>query len=154
MVIYDRRMKRAVLAVALLLPGCSFSYPMEAMFVDGRLAFDAKRHSSGCIDYFEITNSSGQTMWRVEGKYQYPECKSSLPVVYGVVPHDTEQTAPLRHLRAGERYYIAGNDGDSYYGSFKLREVVAIDNDVEAGRSPPQANGSFNELAQPVGNGS
>lgn len=151
---YDYVMRTIFLIAALALSGCSYSYPIDAVFVGGRLAFDAKKQGSGCIYQLEVTDDSGRPMWSVEGSYQPSSCQSSLPVVYGVAPRGTEQTVRPKRLRTGERYYVWASDGDSYHGSFKLREMIAIDNDHEAGKNAPLLEKRLEELTEPATNSS
>lgn len=141
----------------LLLAGCSYSYPIDVGFVGGKVAFSANEHGSGCLNYLEVKSEAGELMWRFEGPLQLSDCRSDFPLIYGATPRSATASTPAKKLLPNIRYYIAASDGDSYYGSFRVKRVLTIDSDPKNGRDGPFFNGALNGvdgITEPAGNGS
>ena len=156
--IYRHHLRYGLIALApLLLASCSYSYPIDVGFVRGKVAFSAKKHSSGCLDYLEVKSEAGELMWRFEGPLQLSDCRSDFPLTYGATPRSATASTPAKKLLPNTQYYIAASDGDSYYGSFRIGRVLLIDSDSEKGRDGPYFNGALNGvdgMTEPAGNGS
>ena len=123
--------------------GCSYSYPLEVKFLDGKIVFSAEGHSSGCLSALEVTSQTGQSMWKFDGPLRFRDCKNKLPLVYGHVPAGTTAAGPPKRLEPGVTYYVYASDGDTYYGSFEIKRVLKVDSNPEAGRNGPYFNGNF-----------
>jgi hypothetical protein len=133
----------SVLAM-LALTACSYSYPIEVSFIGGRVAFSVSEHSSGCLNYLEVKSETGQLMWRFEGPLRLSGCRNDFPLIYGATPRSATSSVPAKKLLPDVRYYIAASDGDSYYGSFRVRRILSIDSDPVEGRNGPYFNSSLN----------
>src|SRR5665213_3688379 len=137
----------------LALVGCSYSYPLDVSFSASKVMFSAKKHSSGCLDYLEVKSDAGELMWRFEGPLRLSDCRSDLPLIYGHVPPGSTSSIPAKRLRTNVRYYVAASDGDSYFGSFRIQRMLAIDSDPEEGRNGPYFK-EADSLMEAAGNGS
>ena len=133
--------------------GCSYSYPLKVVFLDGNIAFSTDRHSSGCLSTLEVTSQTGQSMWKFDGPLRFTDCKNELPLVYGHIAAGTTSAGPPKRLEPDVTYYVYASDGDTYYGSFKIRRVLKVDSESEAGRNGPYFNGNFPKTTNPVLNG-
>lgn len=141
----------AIGTAAISLVGCSYSYPLDVSFSNGQIVFSAEKKSSGCLDFLEVKSATGEVMWAFDGPLRLSDCKSDLPLVYGRVPAGVKLSQSAKKLKPNEKYYVAASDGDSYYGSFRIRQVMVIDSDPEGGRSGPYFKGDLtNETMSPV----
>ena len=155
--ICHRLSSSACVVAALALTACSYSYPIDVSFIGGKVAFSASEHSSGCLNYLEVKSETGQLMWRFEGPLQLSGCRSDFPLIYGATPRTATSSVPAKKLLSNVRYYIAASDGDSYYGSFRVRRVLSIDSDPAEGQNGPYFNSSLNgvdAMTEPEGSGS
>jgi hypothetical protein len=150
------KMSRAasIALVTSALCGCSYSYPLEVGFSDGKVIFSATKHSSGCLSSLEVTSQTGQSMWKFDGPLRFVDCKNELPLVYGHVPSGTTSAGLPQRLKPDVTYYIYASDGDTYYGSFRIRRMLSVDSDPERGRNGPYFNGNFPKATNSVSDGS
>lgn len=96
-------------------------------------------------------------MWEFEGPLQLSDCRSDFPLNYGATPHSATSSVAAKPLLPNIRYYVAASDGDSYYGSFRIKRVLSIDSDPKEGRNGPYFNGALNgadAMIELAGNGS
>lgn len=127
---------RCALILGLLsLTGCSYSYPVDAFFLDGKLHFRATEKLNGCLNDFSVVSETGETMWAIEGPFRTGPCQDSFPLAYGIAPSELKTRLAAKPLKAGVRYRIEGSDGDRYYGSFQYRRALIITNMPEAARN-------------------
>ena len=129
----------ALFVIALTLRGCSYSYPIWATMVDGRLAFESGDRNYDCFTNIHVAAAGpldsdsailaiedpvergraidrARTAWQTDAVATY-ECKGHFPVVYGAaMPGIT--VVPARPLRVGVPYSVstygprgAGGDG-------------------------------------------
>ena len=115
-------------ALTLAVAGCSYSYPVEAVFIRGKLHFVAEEKLNGCLNDFRVTSEAGEVMWAVEGDFRASPCEDSFPLAYGLVPRGLTSRSAAKPLKAGVLYKIEGSDGDRYYGAFRYRRQVVITN--------------------------
>jgi hypothetical protein len=145
-----------LVAVALLATSCSSSYPIEVTFINGKVAFSASKRLDGCLNYLEVKSESGELMWRFEGPFRHSECHNDFPLIYGSAPQSAASSTCAKRLLPDIRYYVAASDGDSYYGSFRVRRVLSIESDPKEGRNGPYFNSQLNgvdAMTEPPGNG-
>ena len=122
--------------LAMIVGGCSFSHPIEAVFIEGKLHFKADDQLNGCLNDFRVENGSGEVMWAIRGPFRASPCENNFPLAYGVAPKGFEIQVAAKPLRAGVRYTMHGSDGDRYYGAFSYRQTVVITNAPETARKP------------------
>lgn len=122
--------------LALAVAACSYSYPVEAVFIDNKLAFRADDKLNGCLNSFTVESDAGEIMWAIEGDFRSSPCEDNFPLVYGVVPRGLTSRVAAKPLKPGELYKIEGSDGDRYYGAFHYRRVLVITNTPEVARAP------------------
>jgi hypothetical protein len=134
--------------------GCSFSYPLDVGFSAGRIVFSAKEKSSGCLNYFEVTSSTGELMWKFEGPLRLGDCRSDLPLTYGHAPSSVTSLVSAKRLQFNVKYFVAASDGDSYYGSFRIRPVLRLESDPNEGQNGPFFKGDAANMTKPATNGS
>jgi hypothetical protein len=130
----------------LTLLACSYSYPLDVSFSDGKVIFSAKEHSSGCLSDLEVTSEAGETMWKFQGPLRFVDCRNEFPLVYGHLPSGTTAPRKAKPLRPNVTYYIYASDGDTYYGSFRIKPVLVIDSDPEGGHNGPYFRNSLSDL--------
>jgi hypothetical protein len=119
----------------MILAGCSYSYPVEAVFMDGKLHFRASGKLNGCLNDLRVISEAGEVMWSVDGEFRTSPCDDSFPVAYGVAPSGLRDRVAAKPLKAGVRYTVEGSDGDRYYGAFQYRRALVITNTPEVVRS-------------------
>jgi len=127
--------KCALLAAAasLTLAGCSYGYPLDVEFYEGKVSFVANRHGSGCLSYLEVRSESGEVMWHFERPLPHLDCGIDFPLIYGKLPSGTTSSAPAKPLQENIRYNVEASDGDWYSGSFRIRRVLKIESDPNDG---------------------
>ncbi len=121
------KVRLAVCFVAsMLLVGCSYHYPLEAVERNGRIAFEPKDdHGTGCFADFKVTSEAGEVVWEVDaGQYLPPPCENKLPLIYGVVPEGMQERVRAAPMRSGVLYRIEAWDGDSYSGAFRFGQGI------------------------------
>lgn len=123
----------AVIAGSALLAACSYKYSVEAIFIDGELAFVNENTSPYCLISFKFSNSMGAAMWEFDaedGNRNAIKCSPQFPLSYGRAPKGAVTIIPARPLRSGELYTISGSDGTTLEGSFRyqIRRVTTIEN--------------------------
>jgi hypothetical protein len=122
------------LAQCLLLPtvlmGCSYRYEVKATERNGKIVFEPEKdRGSGCLSNFEVKDQNGKLVWKIDaGEYLPPPCVDKFPLVYGVVPKGMAEPVHAEPLRAGVRYRIDAWDGDTYFGAFKFRAGIVVEN--------------------------
>lgn len=122
----------------LMLTGCSFDYPLKAVFMNGKLNFVGAMDEwfSGrtgfCPSYFSVRSQAGVTVWRIETELPPSDCEL-FPLAYGVAPKGWKAVVPATPLKPGERYVLRGEGGDSYHGGFRYHErrVLSLENDAD-----------------------
>jgi len=126
--------RMAALSVLLAAAGCSYSYTLKAEDQDGRIVFvpeikDGRNQGTGCFASFVVETLAGEVMWEWSTKgYKDPPCQNLLPVTYGVLPAGVDEITRAKPLKLGVVYALAAWDGDSYHGTFRLRQGVIADN--------------------------
>lgn len=118
-----------------LLAGCSYSYPVEAIFIRDKLHFVAKDKLNGCLNDFRIVSEAGEIMWAIESDFRSSPCPDNFPLAYGVAPIPLKTKVAAKPLKVGVRYRIEGSDGDRYYGAFFYRGVTVVTNTPESARA-------------------
>jgi hypothetical protein len=121
--------------LALALSGCSSAYPVEAVFISGKLHFVVEDKLNGCLNDFRIESEGGEVMWAIEGNFRSFPCANNFPLAYGVTPVGLKSQVAAKPLKAGVLYKIEGSDGDRYYGAFRYRRTVVITNTPEVARA-------------------
>jgi hypothetical protein len=139
-------MKRliAVSLVCLLLAGCSYDYPLKAVFTNGKLHFigagsDWFFGKTGfCPSYFSVRDQTGETVWRIETDLYPDECEL-FPLAYGDAPTGWRVVVPATPLRSGQRYILNAEGGDSYHGGFRYleRRQLSVENEPDLAFSLP-----------------
>jgi hypothetical protein len=123
-----------LLPFLLILARCSYSYPVEAVFIRGKLHFRVNDKLNGCLNNFQVVSESGEVMWAIEGKFRASPCDDSFPLAYGIAPAGLSSRVAAKPLKAGFRYNVEGSDGARYYGAFRYRRALIITNMPEAAR--------------------
>lgn len=131
----------ASLLGSLALAGCSYSYPVNAVFIANKLHFTVSEKLNGCLKDFSVISEKGEMMWAIEGSFRTSPCENSFPLAYGVAPKGLETRLEAKPLKAGVGYRIKGSDGDRYYGSFRYRSVLIITNTPDSARGFQMGNG-------------
>lgn len=121
--------------VSPLLAGCSYAYPVEAVFIQGKLHFVAKDKFSGCLNDFRVVSEAGEIMWAITSDFRSSPCPDNFPLAYGVAPIPLKTKAAAKPLKIGVRYRIEGSDGDRYYGAFFYRRVTVVTNTPETAKN-------------------
>ena len=118
------------LSLTLALSGCSYHYGLQAVALEGRVAFvPQKAKNTGCFSEFKVTGEAGEVIWELEaGQYLPPPCENKFPIIYGSAPRGMTETVKARPLRDGVLYRAEGWDGDSYSGAFRVRGRAGVDN--------------------------
>jgi hypothetical protein len=125
---------RPLAVVGLTLAGCSYAYPIEAVFINGKLHFRANEKLNGCLNDLNVVSETGEIMWSIHGEFRTSPCDDSFPVAYGVAPNGLQERVAAKPLKAGVRYTVDGYDGDSYYGAFQYRRAIIITNTPDLAR--------------------
>ena len=118
------------------LGGCSYSYPVDAVFIHGKLHFSAKDKMNGCLNEFRVVSETGEVMWAVEGEFRTSPCGDDFPLAYGTTPGALKTLIAAKQLKAGVRYKVEGSDGDRYYGAFRYQRALIITNTPEVAQTP------------------
>ena len=126
------------LAAAGILSSCSADYPVNAVFLEGRLAFVGAEkdwffgETGFCPRYFSVRDESGKTVWRIENATDNVKC-NIFPLFYGVVPEDWRPAVPAEPLKSGHLYIVNGAGGDQYHGAFRYRErrILGVTNEPD-----------------------
>ena len=121
--------------LVLTLAGCSKAYPVEAVFIGGKLHFQAEDKLNGCLNHFRVETEAGEVMWQLEGDFRSSPCKDNFPLEYGVVPEGLKSRVAAKPLKADVLYKIEGSDGDRYYGAFRYRRTIVVTNTPEVARA-------------------
>lgn len=133
----------ALLALPLVLQGCSYSYPIWATMVGGRLAFESGDRDYDCFTNISVTaagplapdpardaiedplkrgeaESLARAAWRTDAVATY-ECKGHFPVVYGA-PMPGITIVAAKPLRIGVPYAVStyGPKGTGGHGCFRI----------------------------------
>ena len=122
--------------LVLALVGCSKDYPVEAVFIEGKLHFRAQDKLNGCLNRFRVESEAGEVMWEVEGDFRSSPCADNFPLQYGMDPKGLTSRVAAKPLRPGVLYKIEGSDGDRYYGVFRYRRTIVVTNTPEIARAP------------------
>jgi len=120
----------------LALAGCSRSYPLKAVFINGTLHFHAEEKLNGCLSDFRVESEAGEVMWAIDGEFRSSPCEDNFPLAYGLAPRGMTTQSPAKPLQAGALYRVGGSDGDRYYGAFRYRRTLVITNTPEIARTP------------------
>lgn len=136
--LHDGRVKLRyiTLVLTLVVAGCSRSYPVEAVFIGGKLHFVVDEKLNGCLNDFTVESEAGEVFWAIDGEFRSSPCEDNFPLAYGVVPRGMTTLSPAKPLKAGVLYKVGGSDGDRYYGAFRYRRTLVITNSPEITRSP------------------
>ena len=124
------------MVLMLAVAGCSYSYPVEAVFINGKLHFQAEEKLNGCLSNFSVESEAGEVVWAIDGEFRGSPCEDNFPLAYGVVPRGMTTLSPAKPLKAGVLYKVRGSDGDHYYGAFRYRRTLVITNTPEIARAP------------------
>ena len=135
---HDERVNARHIPFVLMLAfaGCSGSYPVKAVFINGTLHFHAEKKLNGCLSDFRVESETGEVMWAIEGEFRSSPCEDNFPLAYGLAPHGMTTQSPAKPLQAGALYKVGGSDGDRYYGAFRYRRTLVITNTPEIARVP------------------
>lgn len=132
----------------LTLPGCSYSYDVQAKVSDGRLVLDANpQWGADCVRHVEVRSEddSAGTVWQ-QSISNDDRCENRFPIPYGVplrgrphvydsggVPDAMVRTrAPAvaaERLRVGVTYAVSTTTGATGYGCGRFR--IGADRGVE-----------------------
>jgi hypothetical protein len=133
-----------IVPLAAQLLGCSYSYPIWATMVGGRLAFESGDRAYDCftnirvaargpmvpdpaIDAIADPLKKGEAMERARAAWatdhvQTYECKADFPVVYGAPQPASATVVPAKPLRMGVPYEVStfGPKGAGGHGCFRI----------------------------------
>lgn len=124
----------------LTLSGCSYSYDVEAVMIDGRLAFvpdAASRGRAKCVSHVVVApvepaaGGARSAVWHDAGGH---DCADRFPIFYGE-PLKGEDGTPVapevapQALRPGVVYEVVVTAGTTGYGGRKFR--LTADGQVE-----------------------
>lgn len=127
----------ASVAATGLLAACSYVYSVEAVFIDGKLAFVSEKvnetGSPFCLTSFKVSDAAGSAVWEFNAYDLYenaPKCGPNFPLRYGQAPKGAVTVMPAKLLKAGELYTIEGNAGDALEGSFRyqVKRITTVEN--------------------------
>jgi hypothetical protein len=124
-----------VLAASMALSGCSYTYAVKAVMLDGRLAFvvdPASRERPRCVSRVSVVlehvegseSSDDPTFWDNAGGY---DCEDVFPVFYGVPLAGARASAPAvderpaRRWEPGRTYQVVVVAGATGYGGGRFR---------------------------------
>ena len=141
----------AIVAVALMLQSCSYSYPVLAEVIGGRLAFvsgdndfdciatigvsrEGPRRPDPAIDNLDDPEARGDAIshvraaWRISG-LEY-ECKADYPVFYGARFLGQEEVVPAKKLHVDEPYsvMVGGPNASGGHGCFRIDRQGRVHN--------------------------
>ncbi len=148
-----------VLAAAVILSSCSADYPVNAVFLKGRLAFIGAGkgwffgETGFCPSYFSVRDESGKTVWRIENATDNIKCEI-FPIFYGVAPENWQSVVPAEPLKSGHLYIVNGAGGDQYHGAFRYRErrMLGVDNEPDTANrfEPPPYDWPAEQALEPL----
>lgn len=141
----------AIVAAALMLQSCYYSYPVLAQVIGGRLAFvsgdndfdciatigvsrEGPRQPDPAIDNLDDAEAKGDAIsqvraaWRISG-VEY-ECKADYPVFYGARFLGQEEVVPAKQLHVDEPYsvMVGGPNGSGGHGCFRIDRKGRVHN--------------------------
>lgn len=152
----------ALLAIPLVLQGCSYTYPIWATMVDGRLAFESGDRAYDCFTNIGVYEAGppapdpaveaiedplkradaedrARAAWKTDAVATY-ECKGHFPVVYGA-PMPGITIVAAKPLRIGVPYVVStyGPKGAGGDGCFRINPDRRPENlpDQECAYSEP-----------------
>jgi hypothetical protein len=167
----------ALLASTLALQGCSYSYPIWATMVGGRLAFESGDPAYGCFTNISVAmagplapdpardsiadpvergraEAAARDVWRTDAVATY-ECKGKFPVVYGA-PMPEITIVAARPLKIGVPYAVStyGPKGAGGHGCFKINPDRRPENISDHlcnfdSAPPPEPSGPAEPVAPP-----
>lgn len=120
-----------------LLAACSYVYSVEAVFIDGKLAFvsDETKETGApyCLISFKVSDAAGVAVWEFDAYDLYkdaPKCGPNFPLRYGQAPKGAVTVTPAKPLKVGELYTIEGNAGNALEGSFRyqVKRITTVEN--------------------------
>lgn len=117
-------------ALALSLSGCVYEYEIDAVELEGNIAFVPGKHKgTGCLNSFKVTSETGEVVWEIDsGRYLPPPCKTRFPVFYASIPSGFTEKVAAEPLKPGVLYNVEAWDGDMYSGAFRFRQGIIIEN--------------------------
>jgi hypothetical protein len=137
------------LLIGFVLTGCSYDYTVNAVVLDGRLAFvvaPTSRQSPDCYRQVTVRNDQA-TLWQ-ETVADDDACENRFPIFYGAALNgrpmlDASGRVPewatsrrSRPLQRGVWYEINATSGSTGYGRgrFRISAEGRVENDPVAGR--------------------
>lgn len=133
-----------LLAIPLVLQGCSYSYPIRATVVGGHLAFETGDRSYDCFTNIRVSSVGPlppdpkieaiddlldrgraeqlrRIVWETDAVQTY-ECMGDFPMVYGAPMPEDITTVAAKILRIGQPYYVStyGPKGTGGSGCFRI----------------------------------
>jgi len=145
----------AIVGAALLLQSCSYSYPVLARVIDGRLAFVSGDRQYNCISIIRVMEEGPRapdpamdtiadpvargeaiarkrTMWSADGGSF--TCNARYPVFYGSALPDMPTLVTARRLRVGQAYSVSvmGDNGSGGGGCFRINPRGEAENIADA----------------------
>lgn len=149
---YQRAVKKSALLIAIILPlqSCSYSYPVLAKMIGGRLAFVSgddrydciasisvtaagRRNFDPAIDNLQDPVAKGEAVERVRNAWRADAgqwvCKVHYPVFYGARMAEVPTLAGPRKLLVEEPYSVSVmGHGSSGNGCFRIRRTGFVEN--------------------------
>jgi hypothetical protein len=117
--------------------GCSKIYPLEAVFIDGRLAFTSDHRGPEsapyCLAWVTVAEESGRIVWSFDAYEAYKDaehCGPNFPLIYGHAPKGAKTEVSAQRLVSGRRYFVSVSAGNSYEGAFRyrIRTISQVEN--------------------------
>lgn len=129
---------------SLFLTGCSYDYPLKAVFREGELHFVAANNNwyfgdtGFCPNEVSLRSGTGQLVWQIATEDFIHPC-NLFPLRVGDEPEGWSTVVPLQPLKSGELYIVSGWGGDSYHGAFRYEErwLRKVENDPDAAMDFP-----------------
>jgi len=126
----------SALALCLTTIGCSKTYPLEATFIDGKLAFVSDHHSPEqspyCLAWVTVAEEGGRIVWSFDAYEAYKDAEhcDNFPLLYGKAPPRAKVEVAPQSLVPGRRYFVSVDAGSSYEGAFRysVKTVRSVEN--------------------------
>jgi hypothetical protein len=156
-----------MVVLAVPLRGCSYSYPVIAKVIGGRLAFVSGDANYDCVASIKVSRARParitpeiaamtdpsersremerqNAMWLID--VIPPECRAKFPVFYGSAQFGEPATIPPKKLEAGVAYFVFTDDpgGGGGNGCFRITPDGKVENDESicsaamTGEPPPR----------------
>ena len=142
--------------LALCVAGCSYDYPMKAVFQDGELYIAAAEDdwyfgdTGFCPRQVSVTSTDGDVVWQIETEQFIHPCEL-FPLRLGSEPDQWRTVVELKPLIPGKTYVIAASGGDFYHGAFRYDEAKLrkVKNEPELAKGfPPYGDQTFEKSSQ------